>query len=68
MDVRYFFKLLNRSSWNFRYNFFFYEGSKVEIFRVRSRNLEEHRHTSLELGSQYLRKYDLWKVGLFATS
>ena len=45
--------------------FFFYEGSEAEIFRVRSRNSEEHLRKMLELGLQYFRRYDLWKLELF---
>ena len=41
----------NRSSWNFRYTFFFYEVLEAEIFRVRRRNPNEHRRKILELGS-----------------
>ena len=47
---------------------FSYEGSEAEIFKVRSRNPEEHRHKISELGSQYIRRYDLWKVGHFVGS
>ena len=47
---------------------FFCEVLEAEIFRVRSRNLEEHCKKISELGLQYLRRYDLWKLGLFAGS
>ena len=56
---------LNKSSRNLRYNFFFYKVSEAEIFRERSRTLEEHLHKNSELGSQYFQRYDLWKLGLF---
>ena len=62
------FAALNKSSWHFRYKFFFYEDSEAEIFRMRSQNHEEHHQKISELGSQYFRRYDLWKLVHFAGS
>ena len=44
---------------------FFYEVSEAEIFRVWSWNPEEYCVKISDLGSQYFRRYHLWKLGRF---
>ena len=59
---------LNRSSWYYHNNFFFYKGSEAKIIRVQSHNPEEHFLKISGIGSQYFQRYDLPKLGLFEAS
>ena len=65
MEVRSFFRLLNRSSWNLRYNFFSTKVQNLKFVWCEVEILRKFIKNILELGSQYFWRYDLWKVVLF---
>ena len=65
MEVRSFFRLLNRSSWHLRYKFFSTEVQNLKFLWCEAEILRKLVKKNLELGSQYFLRYDLWKVVLF---
>ena len=65
MEVKYFFRLLNRSSWNLHYNFFSTEVQNLKFLWCEAEILRKLVKKNSKLGSQYFWRYDLWKVVLF---
>ena len=62
MEVRSFFKLLNRSSWHFHYKNFSTKVQNRKFIWCEAEILRKFIKKNSELGSQYFWRYDLWKV------
>ena len=65
MEVRYFFRLLNRSSWHFHYKYFSTKAQNLKFIWCEAEILKKFIKKFLELRSQHFWRYDLWKVVLF---
>ena len=65
MEVRYFFRLIHRSSWHLCYKVFCTKVQSLKFIGCEAESLRKFVKKISELGSQYFWRYDLWKVVLF---
>ena len=65
MEVRYLFRLINRSSWHLCYKVFFTKVQSLKFIWCEAEILRKFVKKISDLDSQYFWRYDLWKVVLF---